>query len=92
MHAPLPKCAECGGRLRRLFRAAPAVHYAAPGFFSTDVSHFKNQIGAERFARFEAERDATMRRMKAGKPTRYEHAAEVAFGEKTNDALSGARR
>ena len=86
MRASFPKCAECGGPLRHLFRAAPPVHYHSAGFFSTDVLHFQRQVGTERFAKFEAERDASIRRMKSGRPTRYEYAAEVAFGAK-NDAL-----
>ncbi len=76
MSAAMPKCAACGGQLRNAFTAAPPVQYRAAGFYATDVDHFKKQVGAERFARFEKQRDASLKRAKAGKLTPYEKALE----------------
>ena len=91
MSARLPKCVHCSGTLRRLFIQPPPVHYHAPGFFSTDILHLKNQVGAERFAQFEAQRDDTLRRARAGRLTGYERVLDREFKEKTDNALSRVR-
>ena len=65
----------CGHILRRRFEPT-AVHYAAAGFYKTDVDHFKNQIGPERFARFEADRAAGIQRQQSGTLTPYERELE----------------
>lgn len=67
----------CGGKLSRRF-VVPAVHFAAGGFYSTDVSHFQKQLGPDRYARFEAQRDAAQARAKAGTLTPYEQQLEHA--------------
>ena len=92
MRAPLPRCAHCGGTLRRLFIQPPPVHYLSAGFFSTDIKHLQAQVGAERFAQFEAQRDDTLRRARAGRLTGYEKVLEREFGEKTNTALAQVRK
>ncbi len=72
MSAAMPKCSSCGGQLRNAFTSAPPIQYKAAGFYATDVNHFKRQVGAERFAQFEKQRDDINRRAKAGKLTAYE--------------------
>lgn len=78
MAADFPARHACGGRLTRLYTTPPAVHYAAGGFYATDVNRLKNQIGAERFARFEHDKAAAERRAAAGRQTPYERAQERA--------------
>lgn len=77
MAAGYPTCPKCGRELRRLFDTVPAVHYAAAGFFTTDVSRFAGLVGPERAARFEAQRDDAERRARAGKLTPYEKVLET---------------
>lgn len=75
MDEPLPRCPRCGWRLARVYDAPP-VHFNAAGFYASDVTRFKSQIGSERFARFEAQRASAERRAKAGQLTAYERALE----------------
>ena len=91
MRAVLPKCGECGGPLRRVFTESPAVLYTSAGFYATDHKRLESQIGRERYAQFEKERDDTLRRAKAGRLTNYERGIERAFGENTKQALSRTR-
>lgn len=76
MTADFPLCARCGGQQVHAFNAPPAVHYAAPGFYSTDVSHFQKQVGTERFARFEAQKANTLAHAAKGRLTPDERALE----------------
>jgi predicted nucleic acid-binding Zn ribbon protein len=76
MGAAMPKCAACGGQLRNRFTSAPPVQYNAAGFYATDVQRFKSQVGARRFAQFEAQRSDIQKRAKAGKLTAYEKALD----------------
>jgi len=82
MTAPFPRKHNCGGVLARVYHPIP-VHYAAPGFYSTDVDHLKKQIGPERFASFEREKAAAEKRAVTGTQTAY---------ERRLDALSGNTR
>ena len=75
MAAGYPVCPKCGAETRRLFTSAPAVHYAAAGFVTSDT-RFERQLTPERAARFRAQRDDAERRAKAGKLTAYEKAFE----------------
>lgn len=75
MTAEFPRRHACGGLLTRRYTVTP-VHFAAPGFYATDVSHFQKQLGAERFARFERERDAAQARAATGTLTPYEQQLE----------------
>ena len=75
MQAPFPKRHECGYAVHRVYTATPA-HYNAPGFYASDVTRFKSQVGAERFAKFEKQKESAERRAKAGKLTNYEKALE----------------
>lgn len=77
MSAALPRCSECGGPLRRLYTAAPQVHYVAGGFYATDVARFERLVGGERAAKFMAERDDIERRAKAGRLTAYERSLDA---------------
>lgn len=77
MAAPLPGCPNCGATLARRF-SVPAVHYQSAGFYSSDVTRLKAQVGPERFAQFEARKDDVERRAKAGRLTGYERSLEVA--------------
>ncbi len=77
MAADFPTKHTCGHILRRTY-AAPAVHYASGGFYATDVSRMQNMIGPERYARFEAQRDAAQARAKTGTLTPYERQLEHA--------------
>lgn len=63
--------------MRRAWRQAPAVHFAAAGFYHSDVTRFKSQIGPERFARFERQRDDAIQRARDGRLTDYEKALEA---------------
>lgn len=78
MTAPMPKC-SCGGELRRLYTQAPPVAFHAAGFYATDVHHLRSQVGSERFARFEAERDDIRRRAQRGQLTAYERSLEKSY-------------
>ena len=69
--------AACGGTLRRRY-VAPAIHYAAPGFYSADTDRLKQQVSPERFARFEKFKASAEARAKAGRLTPYEKALENA--------------
>lgn len=71
MQAAFPHRHLCGGKLKRVYTPAN-VQYNAPGFYSTDVKHFENQVGKERAEKFYAERDATLKRAKQGRLTPYE--------------------
>lgn len=71
MVAAFPLRHFCGGKVRRVFTPAQVI-YAAPGFYSTDVTHFEKQVGKERAAKFYKQRDATLARAKAGRLTPYE--------------------
>ncbi len=75
MTAALPRC-RCGGTLKRLFRTAPAVQYHADGFTLNDT-RFKSQVGADRYARFEAQKRDAEQRARAGRLTNYENALEA---------------
>lgn len=76
MQADFPlKHPGCGGYLTRTL-TAPAVHYAAGGFYATDVARLRNQIGSDRYAKFEKQRDAATRRAATGTQTPYERALE----------------
>lgn len=77
MAEDFPSRHVCGCKLTRVFEP-PAVHYHSPGFFSSDVSHFQKQLGPDRYARFEAQRDAAQARAKAGTLTPYEQQLENA--------------
>jgi len=68
MTAPFPVRHTCGAQLSRRYSPI-AVHYAAPGFYSSDVTRFRSQVGAERFAKFEREREDVLKRTKQGKLT-----------------------
>ena len=61
----------------RVWRQAPVVHFAAAGFYHSDVTRFKSQVGTERFARFERQRDDAIRRAREGQLTDYEKALET---------------
>ena len=65
----------CGGKLSRRF-SVPAVHFAAGGFYSTDVTRMQKMIGPDRYAKFEAQRDAAQTRAKSGTLTPYERQLE----------------
>lgn len=75
MAADFPERHTCGHILHRVF-LPPSVHYAATGFYSTDVSRMKNMVGSDRYAKFEAQRDSAQARAKAGKLTPYERQLE----------------
>lgn len=78
MAADFPVRHVCGGRLTRLYTTAPAVHYAAGGFYTTDVNRLKNQVGPERFAKFEREKAAAEQRAATNTQTPYERALTAA--------------
>jgi len=75
MKARMPRRHTCGGMLTRRF-SVPAVHFAAPGFYSTDVARMQKQVGPERFAKFEKQKADADKRAKAGQLTGYEKALE----------------
>jgi predicted nucleic acid-binding Zn ribbon protein len=75
MRDAFPTRHACGGKLARRFEAVP-VHFAAGGFYTTDVNRMKSIVGADRYARFEHERDGAIKRAKAGKLTPYEKVLE----------------
>lgn len=77
MAVDFPVRHACGGALTRIL-TAPAVHYAAAGFYATDVDRLKKQVGSERFAQFEKQKAAAERRAKSGKQTPYERSLERA--------------
>jgi len=52
------------------------VHYAVAGFYYTDVTRFRSQVGPERFARFERQKADVLSRAAAGKLTAAEQALE----------------
>jgi predicted nucleic acid-binding Zn ribbon protein len=74
IRAPMPRC-ECGGELIRLYQPTP-VHFRAGGFYTTDVSRLEKQIGRERFAKFERQKDGAEKRARAGRLTEYEKVLE----------------
>ena len=76
MAAAMPPCVGCGGELRRVWSAPPAVQYDAPGFYTTDHARFERMVGRERAAKFAAARDDAERRAKTGRLTAYETALE----------------
>lgn len=75
MAADFPLRHTCGGKLTRRF-TVPAVTYAADGFYSTDVSRMQKLVGADRYAKFEAQRDEAQKRAKRGALTPYERQLE----------------
>ena len=75
MTDPMPMRHACGGKLVRVFTATP-IHYNAPGFYASDVTHFRNQVGPERFAKFEKRRANIEARAAKGQLTTYERALE----------------
>lgn len=77
MLAPFPLRHLCGGKLKRRYDVAPAVQFNAPGFYASDVQRFKSQVGSERYAKFEHERDDIERRAKAGKLTPHEKSLDA---------------
>ena len=57
MEAPFPPvCVHCGGKLQRVYNTHRII-YNAPGFDGYD-NQMKRQIGSDRYARFEKEREA----------------------------------
>lgn len=76
MAADFPRMhASCGGTLKRRFTTV-AVHYAVAGFAATD-DRLLRQVGTERYARFEQERNAALARAKTGRQNAYEQALEA---------------
>lgn len=71
MAVAFPQRHSCGHLLRRVY-VPPAIHYAAAGFYTTDVSHFQKQLGPDRYAKFEHDRAAAIARSKTGTLTPYE--------------------
>lgn len=76
MKAAWPKCPKCKGQIRRLFTKSPPVHFAAAGFYSTDVTHFEKVVGKERAEKFRKRREDVETRAKEGKLTPYERHME----------------
>ena len=76
MVAGYPACPKCGAETRRDFSSVPVVHYAVAGFYYTDVTRFRSQVGPERFARFERQKADVLSRAAAGKLTAAEQALE----------------
>lgn len=74
MEAEYPICPICGNRTGRIWDI-PIVHYAAPGFHTTD-GQFGKMIGPERAAKFEAQKADVMMRAKDGCLTPYEKSLE----------------
>ena len=74
MQAPLPKCAECGGALKQIYRAT-AVHYRADGF-SRNEQRFKSQVKPERYEKFQREKADIEARAGQGQLTPYEQMLE----------------
>lgn len=66
----------CGGTLKRCF-AVTTVHFAAQGFYSTDVGRLRGLMGPERYAKFEKQRAGIERRAKSGRLTSYERTLET---------------
>ena len=76
MAAPMPKC-SCGGALARLYTQAPPAIYNAAGFYASDVNRLRSQVGPERYAQFEAERDDIRRRARLGRLTAQERSLDT---------------
>jgi predicted nucleic acid-binding Zn ribbon protein len=76
MIEPWPDVHFCGGQLVQRYVPTQVV-YRATGFYHTDVTRFRSQMSPERFARFEAERDATLRRYATDRITSEDRAAEL---------------
>ena len=76
MAKDFPRLHTCGAPLRRRY-TAPSVIYNSAGFYSTDVSHFQKQLGAEKFAKFEAKRQAAEKRAHTGMLSNYEKVLET---------------
>ena len=76
MTADLPRCGQCGGALKRLYRTAPPIQFNGDGF-TLNETRFKQQVGSERYARFEAQRRDAERRAASGQLTTYEQALET---------------
>jgi len=76
MTADMPRCRQCGGVLKRLYRIAPPVQFNSDGF-TLNETRFKHQIGSERYARFEAQKRAAERRAARGQLTTYEQTLET---------------
>lgn len=70
MQAEMPACSKCGATLRQVYTAPALVSIGG-------VSNLEKSIGPARFARFEARRDATLKRAAAGRLTNYERALET---------------
>lgn len=77
MAAQLPRCPYCHGTLRRVYDAMPAVHYAAPGFYATDVKRGEDLFGKDRAARFNRQKADAEARAKSGRLTPYERKLEA---------------
>lgn len=77
MDAAYPACATCGQPTARVFTAAPAVHFAAGGFYRTETQ-FERLVGPQRAARFARRKADIEARARAGKLTAYERALEAA--------------
>lgn len=75
MLAEFPTRHACGGTVTHHYTVI-AVHYAAPGFYSTDVQRMKSLVGPDRFAKFEAQKADAEKRAKAGRLTPYEKVLE----------------
>ena len=75
MLAVFPARHLCGGKLARKYEA-PAVHYNAAGFYSTDVTRLRNMIGSERHDKLTADIDDIGSRAKSDKLTPYERSLE----------------
>ena len=74
IHAPLPRCAQCGHELKQIYHM-PQVRYNAPDFFYTD-NRFEKMVGPKRYARFKAKTQAATERQRTGRLTDYEREIE----------------
>lgn len=73
--ASLPRCPQCRGTLRRVYRPT-VVHYAAPGFSATD-GRLEKLVGTKRYRRFEAQKEDVETRARSGRLTEYERSIEA---------------
>ena len=77
MAGRLPRCLECGGAQKRVWNAAPSVHYNSAGFYATDVSRFEKMVGTERAAKFSKSKESAEKRQREGRQTPYEKVLET---------------
>lgn len=86
--APFPKCPLCGARMEKAYTQPVPVHYAAAGFYSTDVGRMRAAVGPALADKFEHEKTEYFLRESRNRLTPQEKALERRLRQTRSETLA----